>query len=158
LPGFQIRHAVPADADQWQRLRVALWPDQDTASLAADVRRFFATRERGPGTMPEAVLVAVADQDRSLLGFAEVSRRIYAEGCETSPVGFLEGWYVLPGYRRQGVGRALVAAGEEWARSLGCREFASDALADNTLSAAAHQALGFEEVEVIRCFRKSLNG
>jgi aminoglycoside 6'-N-acetyltransferase I len=108
--------------------------------------------------MPEAVLVAVADQDRSLLGFAEVSRRAYAEGCETTPVGFLEGWYVVPEHRRRGVGGALVAAAEGWARSLGCREFASDALADNALSAAAHQALGFEEVEVIRCFRKSLHG
>jgi aminoglycoside 6'-N-acetyltransferase I len=155
---FHIRHAEPTDAEPWLRLRAALWPDQDPPSLAADVRRFFGTPERGPGTMPEAVLVAVADQDRSLLGFAEVSRRAYAEGCETSPVGFLEGWYVVPEHRRRGIGGALVAAAEEWARSLGCREFASDALADNRLSAAAHQALGFEEVEVIRCFRKSLHG
>ena len=38
----------------------------------------------------------------------------------------------------------------------GCREFASDAVAGNRLSAAAHLALGFEEVVVIRCFRKDL--
>ena len=30
------------------------------------------------------------------------------------------------------------------------------AVADNAVSAAAHRALGFEEVEVIRCFRKPL--
>ena len=89
-------------------------------------------------------------------GFAEVSRRAYAEGCETSPVGFLEGWYVVPERRREGIGRALVAAAEGWAHALGCREFASDALAENSVSAAAHRALGFEEVEVIRCFRKGL--
>jgi aminoglycoside 6'-N-acetyltransferase I len=53
-------------------------------------------------------------------------------------------------------GRALVAAAEAWARGMGCGEFASDALADNTASRAAHHALGFEEVEVRRCFRKSL--
>jgi hypothetical protein len=29
-------------------------------------------------------------------------------------------------------------------------------LVENTGSAAAHGALGFEEVEVIRCFRKEL--
>jgi aminoglycoside 6'-N-acetyltransferase I len=93
----------------------------------------------------------------ALIGFAEVSRRAYAEGCETSPVGFLEGWYVLAERRGAGVGRALLAAGEMWARELGCREFASDAVVNNAVSAAAHRALGFEEV-VVRCFRKSLPG
>ena len=118
--------------------------------------RFF-TAAQGLGSMPEVVLVAVEDGAAPrIVGFAEASRRAYAEGCETSPVGFLEGWYVLPTHRRQGVGRALVAAAEDWARALGCGEFASDALADNAMSAAAHQALGFEEVEVIRCFRKRL--
>lgn len=152
-----IRSAEPADAAQWTALRAALWPDQDRASLAAEVARFFAEPESRRGAMPEAVLVATdADLPNELVAFAEVSRRPYAEGCETSPVGFLEGWYVVPGRRRQGIGRALVAAAEAWAQALGCREFASDALAENSVSAMAHRALGFEEVEVIRCFRKDL--
>jgi aminoglycoside 6'-N-acetyltransferase I len=49
-----------------------------------------------------------------------------------------------------------VAAAEAWARAQGCREFASDALADNMVSARAHRALGFDEVATIRCFRKAL--
>jgi aminoglycoside 6'-N-acetyltransferase I len=154
---FRIRHAGPADADQWRALRTELWPDEGERSHAAEVFRFFAEPPRGPGAMPEAVLVAVDDGAAPrVVGFAEVSRRAYAEGCETSPVGFLEGWYVVPERRQQGVGGALLAAAETWARDLGCREFASDALAENDVSAAAHRALGFEEVEVIRCFRKAL--
>jgi aminoglycoside 6'-N-acetyltransferase I len=74
-----------------------------------------------------------------LIGFAELSRRPYADGCATSPVGYLEGWYVRPEHRGRGVGRALVAAAEAWGSS-----------------AAAHRALGFEEVMVLRCFRKAL--
>ena len=153
-----IRHSEPADAAQWIALRFALWPDELLTGHAAAVAEFFSGPRVGPGIMPEAVFVAVASEPptTTLIGFAEVSRRLYAEGCETSPVGFLEGWYVAPAYRRQGVGRALVLAAEAWARNNGCREFASDALAENTESAAAHQALGFEEVEVIRCFRKTL--
>lgn len=156
---MHIRQAEPADAAQWIALRFALWPDEPVSAHAAEVADYFAKPRLGPGVMPEAVLVAVArgKPASSLVGFAELSRRAYAEGCDTSPVGFLEGWYVAPEYRRQGVGRALVLAAEAWARRQGCREFASDALVENLDSAAAHRALGFEEVEVIRCFRKSLN-
>ncbi len=71
-------------------------------------------------------------------------------------MAYLEGWYVEPSERRRGVGRALVAGAEQWGRSQGCTEFGSDAELENEASAAAHHALGFEEVERIRCFRKSL--
>jgi aminoglycoside 6'-N-acetyltransferase I len=156
---IQVRHVEPRDAAQWIALSTTLWPEEGSAVHEAEITRFFAAPEPRPGTMPEAVLVALEPGSTAptLLGFAEVSRRPYAEGCETSPVGFLEGWYVVPECRRQGIGRALVAAAEAWARALGCREFASDALVENTLSAAAHRALGFEEVVVIRCFRKGLS-
>jgi len=50
----------------------------------------------------------------------------------------------------------LIAAAEEWGRSQGCREFASDAELDNDPSHAAHRALGFVEVGAVRCFRKDL--
>lgn len=152
---IQVRAVEPADAEGWAGLRGALWPDEDDAH-AAEVERFFGGPASGAALLPEAVLVAVDTETRGIAGFAELSRRAYAPGCETSPVGFLEGWYVVPERRRQGIGRALVEAAEEWARSQGCTEFGSDALADNVLSATAHAGLGFEEVEVIRCFRKSL--
>jgi len=44
------------------------------------------------------------------VGFVEVSLRPYAEGCDTRPVGYLEGGYVAPEWRGQGIGRALVEA------------------------------------------------
>ena len=152
---MKIRHATEGDVEAWAAMRLALWPDDGPDTHLREARRFFAEPRQGPGTMPEAVLVAEGADGR-LIGFAEVSRRHYAEGCATSPVGFLEGWYVAPEHRRAGVGRTLVQAAEAWARELGCREFGSDAVADNLVSALAHHALGFEEVVVIRSFRKSL--
>jgi aminoglycoside 6'-N-acetyltransferase I len=105
--------------------------------------------------MPLEVLVAV-DGFGALIGFAELSIRRYAEGCVTDRVAYLEGWFVEEQHRRHGVGAALVAAAEAWARKQGCTEFGSDALLENEISAAAHKALGFEEVERIRCFKKNL--
>jgi aminoglycoside 6'-N-acetyltransferase I len=155
--GIRVRHIQPSDQERWLALRCQLWPDESEEQLAEDTLRFFAEPERRGGMLPEAVLVAEQHGDRpEVVGFAELSRRMYAEGCETSPVGFLEGWFVISSLRGRGVGRALVSAGEDWARTVGCREFASDTTVDNVGSAAAHRALGFEEVEVIRCFRKDL--
>jgi aminoglycoside 6'-N-acetyltransferase I len=153
-----VRHIQPSDRERWLALRCQQWPDESEDQLAEDTVRYFAEPERRGGMMPEAVLVAVQLGEAAdlVVGFAELSRRMYAEGCESSPVGFLEGWFVIPSLRGRGVGRALVKAGEEWARTVGCREFASDTTVDNVDSAAAHRALGFEEVEVIRCFRKDL--
>ncbi len=54
------------------------------------------------------------------------------------------------------MGRALLEAAEEWARTEGCFEFASDAQADNMASVAAHLALGFNDAGLLRCFRKDL--
>jgi aminoglycoside 6'-N-acetyltransferase I len=91
-----------------------------------------------------------------ILGFAELSIRPYAEGCTSDRVAYLEGWFVVPEARRQGVGRSLVAAAEQWGRGEGCTEFASDTPGDNVISAMAHRALGFIEVGSVRCFRKDL--
>ena len=51
-----------------------------------------------------------------LCGFIEVSLRDYAEGCQTSPVAYIEGWYVDEHCRRRTLGTRLVQAAEAWAR------------------------------------------
>ena len=148
---FRVRPANPGDVQAWALLRQALWPAESPDELAAEARGFLVDGD----ALLEAVLLAEAN-DGTLLGFAELSLRPYAEDCRTSPVAFLEGWYVIPEARRQGVGRALVSAAEQWARERGCHEFASDTELDNSMSAAAHRALGFEDAGAIRCFRKDL--
>jgi len=130
-------------------MRVALWPKHSPAELSGEMKRVLANPQR------EAVFVAER-LGGGLCGFAEVALRESAPGCTTSPVGYLEAWYVHPDHRRQGVGRKLVQAVENWAREQGCREMASDAVSENTLSRSAHVGLGFEEVEVLAHFRKQL--
>jgi len=43
--------------------------------------------------------------DGGLCGFLEASFRSRADGCESTPVGYIEGWYVDWDMRRQSVGR-----------------------------------------------------
>jgi aminoglycoside 6'-N-acetyltransferase I len=146
-----VRPAVAADAAAWLEMRRALWPDDPDDTHPVEIASYFDGGLRNP----LEVLIAVDLRQRPV-GFAELSIRAYAEDCETDRVAYLEGWYVVPGERRRGVGRALVIAAEAWARSQGCTEFASDAVLDNEPSAAAHRALGFEETVQIRCFKKTL--
>jgi aminoglycoside 6'-N-acetyltransferase I len=145
----QIRRATRRDIPEWLRLRQRLWPgNDDEENWPGELRGILSSRRW-------EAFVAVA-QGGNLVGFLEAHLREYAEGCSTSPVGFIEGWYVEEEYRRLGIGGALVQAAERWAIARGCTEMASDALLENNLSRRCHQALGYEEVERQVCFRKPL--
>jgi aminoglycoside 6'-N-acetyltransferase I len=147
---MNIAPAAPTDSADWASLRHALWPDSSSAEHAEEIAGILAA----PGT--SISLVARTDAGMAI-GFAEASiRHDYVNGCDSSPVGFLEGIYVAPEHRRHGVAAALVAAATEWVRSQGCTELASDAPIDNTTSHQMHNALGFEETQRVVYFRKRL--
>jgi len=145
-----VRTVQNSDAADWERLREQLWPS-GPGEHARDIAAFFGGDRREP-----AEVFLAFDGEGRAIGLAEVSIRFYAEGCDSRDVAYLEGWFVEEPHRRQGVGAALVAAVEAWGRAQGCTELGSDTELDNAVSAAAHEALGFEEVERIVCFRKAL--
>lgn len=131
-------------------MRLALWPGDNRESYRDEIHAWLVR--------PDAVaLVAERPGTTRLAGFAEVGLRPYADGCESSPVAFLEGWYVDEDLRHRGVGAALVRAAEAWARARGLSEFASDALLEDHTSHRAHEAVGFREVERAVRYRKSLH-
>jgi aminoglycoside 6'-N-acetyltransferase I len=144
-----VRPATTEDATGWQTLRTLLWPDADSAS---EIAQYFASAptERGQ------VLVA-KDGNDTICGFIELSvRRDWVEGSTTSPVAYVEGWFVHPDYRKQGIGKALLTAAETWARESGFTEIASDTLIDNQDGITAHRACGYAEVERSVHFIKTL--
>lgn len=151
MPPFAVRPALPADAAAVAAQMLALWPDASPDEFPPELDAVLQGISAGP---PRALLVAEADG--VCIGFVGVGSRAYAEGCDTSPVAFLEGWYVEPAWRRQGVGTALVRAAEDWARRAGFAELGSDTWIDNQGSITAHKAAGFQEVERIVCFAKRL--
>jgi aminoglycoside 6'-N-acetyltransferase I len=143
-----VREIVEDDRSDWLRLREALWPGS-LSDHDAETRRYF---EEPHGQ----VIILVAQVDARLVGFLELDQRKYAPGCKSSPVPFIEGWYVDPDLRGQGIGRALVEAAEARARATGHCEIASDAEIDNVEGITAHLALGYGEIERVVCFRRSL--
>jgi aminoglycoside 6'-N-acetyltransferase I len=117
--------------------------DGDIARMLKEPARFaaYSARETNSGA----------------IAFAEASlRHDYVNGCDTSPVGFLEGIYVVPLFRRRGVVASLVRAVEQWTLAQGASELASDALINNVDGHRMHAALGFQETERVVCFRKHL--
>lgn len=138
------------DQPGWLALREQLWPHATREEHLDEMSTFLAQRKR------YAQFVEYDDAGTAL-GFIEISLRTdYVNGVDTSPVAFLEGIFVAPQARGQGVARRLVAEAEHWARFMGCKEFASDSPIDNLSSHAMHAALGFTETERVVFFKKPL--
>ncbi len=147
---YTIRSLEEDDLDLVAALAACVWEPSKLDENRLHFARHLAR--------PETGTVQVALVGGRLVAFADCClRHDYVEGCETSPVAYLEGIYVEAKWRGQGIAAALVRACEGWARELGCLEFASDADIRNHSSQAFHRALGFTEAARIVHFHKRLN-
>lgn len=144
-----VREFKSTDRKPWLEMRAELWPHCDAERHVSEMHAYFSSG----GLLTTFV---AEDENGTLRGFVEGSLRPSAEGCTTRPVGYLEGIYVVPDFRRQGVARRLVAALERWAGSHGCTEFASDCHHDNEASIRLHVSLGFEVAKQLVHFRREI--
>lgn len=145
-----IRIVTESDLNEWLRLRKLLWDENADEDHRNEMFEII-----GHG---DTQLVAVADAGQGrLVGFLEASIRPFAEDCLTDFVGYLEGWYVEPEFRRTGIGRRLVAFAEQWAKTKGCSEMGSDAEIGNETSISAHLGLGYQITSRLVHFRKVLD-
>ncbi len=122
----------------WADMRHALWPEVSRGEHLAEIDDMLARMADGDAAIIAFIALSAEGQ---AVGFAEASlRHDYVNGCDSSPVAFLEGIHVRPGFRRLGMARALIAAVEAWGRALGCMELGSDAEIANRDSHALHAA------------------
>jgi aminoglycoside 6'-N-acetyltransferase I len=143
-----IKQATQKEAMSLAKLAIQMWKDNEIEELAEHFERLAADEEAA------CFLKYVGD---TAVGFAQCQlRHDYVEGTETSPVGYLEGIYVAPEYRRRGFAGKLLCACENWAREQGCCEFASDCELTNSDSLRFHLHMGFGEANRIICFTKKL--
>lgn len=142
-----IRRATLEDQSEWFKMRKGIWPESPDEDLNYDIDEILASDN-------DAVFFALVDGRPA--GMIEARVREYAEGCETSPVGYMEGWFVYGEFRGTRVAGALVRAAEDWAREKGCTEMASDTWLDNEASIRAHLKQGYFEAERLVHFVKQL--
>lgn len=144
---IEIRKVTSAEKDAWLQMRKGVWPEATDDSLLYDMDEILAS---------EIDAVFMAFVDGVAAGMIETSTREYAEGCESSPVGYIEAWFVEGEFRKTGVAGELVQAAENWAREKGCVEMGSDTWLENESSIRAHEKLGYKEVDRLVHFVKQL--
>jgi len=143
-----IKTATESDIRILAEMAVQMWDNQTVEELAGE---FAETIKE------ETSVFFIKYENDTAVGFAQCNLRTdYVEGTESSPVGYLEGIFVKEGYRNKGYARELLAACEKWAKDMGCSEFASDCELSNTDSLKFHNAVGFDEVNRIICFKKNI--
>jgi aminoglycoside 6'-N-acetyltransferase I len=142
-----IHRATHKDKDKWFRMRKCIWPEAPDEFLDFDLDNILASDK-------DAVFFALVEGQP--VGMIETRIREYGEGCETSPVGYIEAWFVQEEYRGKSIAGVLAQAAENWAREKGCTEMASDTWLDNEASIRAHLKLGYEDVERLVHFVKKL--
>ena len=115
------------------------------------------TEELSPLAKGENGCIFIEYAEEKPIGFAQCQiRNDYVEGSSSSPTAYLEGIYVEPAHRKQGVAKRLVESCEKWAKEKGCMEMGSDCSIENHLSQSFHKSCGFEEKAKIVCFLKKL--
>ena len=145
-----IRPVEARDVVVWAAMRNRLWPEAEMLALSNETVQFVTDPQQ---SRLDAAFIAESE-DGAALGFIELTLRAFSDGCDSMPVPHIEGWFVNPTARQNGVGRALLEAAEAWCVEHGFSELASDTELLNVESQRAHESLGFEEVDRLVKFRK----
>ena len=144
-----IREVTHSDFQQWFDLALQLWPDYETEEMTDALTAILRS--------PIEAAFLLRKDDKQAIGFINLSLRYdYVPGATKRPVAYVEGVFVLADFRQQGFGKMLIEHAEEWARHQGCAELASDVIQDNLASQAFHKKVGFDEVDRVVSFIKSI--
>ena len=147
-PAVHVRCAEPGDAAELVELALAVGSEPEgwlvtngTWRSVGDERRYVRAIRRSKGA---AVLVAEASE--GIVGRLSLSRDPHPASRHVADLGIM----VAAGYRRRGVGRALMLAAEDWAREAGVRKLELHVLPGNEAAIALYESLGYRREGVRR--------
>ena len=141
-----IRPYRPQDHDALlglaDRLAIGIAPWRSESGMQAAARTWVTTSIKGIG--PEGA-VFVAEQDGAVIGFASVTREVAFTGEAQAYIGELA---VAVEAEGQGVGQALLAAAEDWAREQDLPLLTLETGAANVRGRRFYARAGFQDESV----------
>jgi RimJ/RimL family protein N-acetyltransferase len=139
---FRIRPAAPGDATALVRLAEAVGSEPEGWLItdgswrsASDERRYLRAQRRHPDAT-----VLVAEAPEGIVGRLSIARDPHPASEHVADLGVM----VAQGYRRLGIGRALMQAAEAWARKGGVRKIELHVFPHNAAALALYESLGYE--------------
>lgn len=144
-----IQKIKKEDFTVWLEMGLLLWPKHSKNELEKEFEEILKSKRE------ETFLCK--DDKGNYAGFINVSlRHEHVQGATSSPVGYIEGIFVKDQYRKKGIAKKLIDAGEKWAKNKGCKEIGSDTELHNKTSQAFHKKLGFKEDGTLIHFIKKI--
>jgi len=139
---LRIRRAAPSDADALSRLArdVAAEPGGWLLTLgtwrsSSDERRAIRLLRRHPDAA-----ILIAETNERIVGRLSLTRDHHPSSQHVADIGLM----VASGYRRRGVGRALLEAAVEWARASGVSKLELHVFPHNEAAIKLYESFGFE--------------
>lgn len=146
---MSIKTLSPEYLGQWVRLRQQLWPQHSAEQHLNDGLDILASAKH--------ISFVLLNDQQYMIAFVDAAiRDDYVNGCQSSPVAYIEGIYVEPQWRLKKCAKKLIRAIEQWGKANDCREIASDAALENISSQKMHQKMGFKITEKVVFFQKNI--
>jgi len=136
----------------WVNLSLRLFPEHTFNEMFQEYMGYLTNKN-----VRQKEIGFLYNKNNKNVAFMNISiRNDYVNGCDSSPVVYIEAIYVLPKYRKMGIASELIKTAEIFAREKGILQVASDCLIDNTESEMFHKGCGFKEAERVICFVKNI--
>lgn len=128
--------------DSERRLEPDLPPGAEMAHAWREHLLHHCTAPRGQ--------IYVAAHDQTLAGYIAIIDDVPPAGAddEQAPYTYINDLVVLPEYRQQGLGRALLEQAETYARARGATQLRLRALSKNQPAARLYRTLGFTDYRI----------
>jgi GNAT superfamily N-acetyltransferase len=144
MTGHELDEYLLRAVDGYQRQRVEFGGETGAQARAAADRDFAELFPGGePG--PNQFLFIARDPNGERVGVLWVCQRARVDLMTT----FVYDIEVDPEHRRQGWGRAIMAAAEDWARESGSVQVALNVFGGNTAARSLYSKIGYTERAVI---------